>query len=130
MAETSYDMYRRLGPEFVADTDSTIDAWIDDATSEMKVSAWGSQYGRAAIYLALHLRKMADLSALAAGGGGLGLAGVVSSVKEDGVSLTFKATGGSSSGSSTSAYETTLYGKQYMRLRDKTIARITHVMPG
>lgn len=98
-------------PEFEPIPDIRVEMFIDDAVLELSESSWGDRYDVGVYYLAAHLLAMGSETAAGNPSGIVPISGG----SADGLSTTFSR---SPSTSMTQEYwQSTSYGREYMRLK-------------
>jgi len=121
----SSDNLRVRFPEF-ADVliypDATVDYFIGLAAGEMEAVIWGFFFDPGALALAAHMMKIAKDSA-AAGSGGIAPPGAITQVKTGDLQVSYGSTaGGGASIPGDEGLRTTIYGLEYIRLRELVVA--------
>lgn len=98
---------RRIAPEFAVVSDADVQAFLDDAATELSASAWGTLYDRAHALVAAHQMAVAHPQVARA-------AGPVASQTVGSVSQSFAV---SSPGAMSGEWGATRFGVEYLRLR-------------
>jgi hypothetical protein len=108
-------------PVFASTSTTIIDYALADAIALLDAQAWGTYYAQGVMLVTAHnlvLSSMAGTSVLA---GTQGTAGPVTSVSAAGVSTTFANPPVRQKSTSLDWYDKTIYGQQYIRLRNAVI---------
>jgi len=107
-------------PAFATTDETTIQWWLDFNTRLLDSGAWDTYYSDAIGFTTAHELSLALQAASSPLGAFKGAVGVVSSVSAAGVSTSFS--GLDTTSRSDFWYSKTIYGQQYLRLRDITMA--------
>jgi len=113
--------FRTRFPEFVSETNPTIDLFVADSVVIINEAYWGTKYDLGLYYLTAHYLTLANRSA----SGSTASIGAVASKSVDGVSIAY-ATATPNDGSD-AYYNSTAYGQRYLALR-KTLGVAAHVI--
>ncbi len=95
--------------EFASTADATITLALADAALQINRTNWGSKADLGTIYLAAHILKVWELQSAAA-------AGPVTKLKDGDLAVEF---GFASSSPDLSSYAATIWGREYLALRDQ-----------
>lgn len=121
----SSDKLRIRFPEFADVTeypDATVDYFISLAAGELEAPVWGSFFEQGSYALAAHMMKLAKDSA-SAGSGGVAPPGAITQVKTGDLQVSYGSTaGGGASIPGDEGLRTTIYGLEYIRLRELVVA--------
>ena len=123
--EAVLDIVRLIGPEFSDTADSVILNWINLCKPLVSKKVFGDLYEQALAYMVCHRIKLAGGGASTYGEHGtIGDAfGGVGSVSDGGSSISFN-TSGALNGMADSEYSLTLYGTQFLHLRQLVVVPI------
>jgi hypothetical protein len=119
----AFEIIRTTMKEFDEVEDDTINVYISLAEPLISERKFGKLYQQALAYLAAHRMKMLGLGTETVIGGTLGSTYGIASVSEGGVSVSFN--NSQTDVSADSEYSMTVYGKQYLTLRNRVIVPIT-----
>lgn len=101
--------------EFSTLSDATVQIYLSDAELELDEGRWGTLYDRGLAALAAHFLALAQQSA-AAGTGGGGAVGPVTSKSIGDVSVSYGWSNSGSGSATSDYYNSTTYGQDYWRL--------------
>lgn len=115
MATFNFTMFKKVvAPEFKDRTEAEIQCFADEAVLELSEQVWGKRHPRAWALITAHLMAIADRSSA---GGNAGT-GQLKKVKVGQLEREFDVGSGDDSAN---AYNLTIYGKEYLRLRKQVL---------
>lgn len=122
----SSDNLRVKYPEFADTTewaDATIDIFLGWAAAELDAETWGCHFEAGSYALAAHMMAIAKRSKAAQGSSIGGASGGISSLKTGDEQISYFAPSmPSSSTADDTALGSTMYGLEYLRLRERVVA--------
>jgi hypothetical protein len=121
----SSDNLRVLYPEFASTTDwldATIEQFIGWAALELDAETWGVHFERGSLALAAHLMALAKRSQAGADSTAGASTGAVTGLRTGQESITFSAPAAAQAAASDSSLGSTIYGLEYIRLRERVVA--------
>jgi hypothetical protein len=128
---TALEIFRLLAAEFSNLTDNEVNNWINLTFPLVSKKKFGAVYEQAVALLAAHRMKLANLSNSATTGeslieqvGGISSIIGINSYTEDNVSVSFKSDLSKSAPVVDGEYSLTIYGQQYLQLREMTVIPI------
>lgn len=117
-----YPKFILMHPEFANDSDKLVQAYLERALLFLDDSVWGVHYEQAVMLESAHNLALAKIAGSDSGGAFQGAVGPITSVSAAGISTSFATLSPQGKSATDDWYNKTVYGQQFLRLRNMTIA--------
>lgn len=117
-----YPKFLIMHPEFANDSDKFVVAYLERALNQLSDLAWGTNFEQAVMLESAHNMALAKIAGNDSSGAFQGAVGPITSVSAAGISTSFATLSPQGKSATDDWYNKTVYGQQFLRLRNMTIA--------